>query len=213
MKNLRFWLVVLMLAVTDLILRSRSSADTIPFSEPLSAIPTAIAGWSGSNVPMDQESLSILGPGEFLSRVYTHDENSQPIGLFVAYFPTQRTGVSVHSPKNCLPGAGWAFESSQYIDLKDAAGRTHQVGEYIISNGEERQFVIYWYQAHGRSIASEYWAKFHMVIDAMRTDRTDGALVRIATPISRSEGDQPARARTETFTRELAPVLPRFIPN
>lgn len=213
MKSLRFWLVVVMLVSADLLLHSRSGAEIIPVSESLSELPLMIAGWNGSNTQIDQEVLNVLGPGEFVSRVYTREPESEPIGLFIAYFPTQRTGVSVHSPKNCLPGAGWDFESSRYVDLKDATGRSHQVGEYVISNGEERQFVIYWYQAHGRSIASEYWAKVHMVIDAMRMDRTDGALVRVATPISRSEGDQQARNRTEIFARQLAPVLPRFIPN
>ena len=87
------------------------------------------------------------------------------------------------------------------------------MGEYVISNGESRQFVIYWYQAHGRSIASEYMAKIYMVADAMRMDRTDGALVRVIVPIDPREGESAARTRAEAFVAELAPMLPRFIPN
>ena len=132
---------------------------------------------------IDQETLDVLGAGDFLSRVYTQSGEAQPIGLFIGYFPTQRTGVTIHSPKNCLPGSGWAFESSQYVNLNDANGKPHRVGEYIIANGENRQFVIYWYQAHGRSIANEYMAKVYLVTDAMRLNRTDGALVRVITPI------------------------------
>ncbi len=69
----------------------------------------------------------------------------------------------------------------------DANGKPHRVGEYIIANGDARQFVIYWYQAHGRSVANEYMAKIYMVVDAMRMNRTDGALVRVITPIASSE--------------------------
>jgi EpsI family protein len=137
----------------------------------------------------------------------------QPIGLFIGYFPTQRTGVTIHSPKNCLPGSGWAFESSRYVKLNDADGKTHQVGEYIIGNGENRQFVIYWYQAHGRSVANEYMAKVYLVTDAIRMHRTDGALVRVITPIGSGEGTSAARVRAEAFTAHLTPMLPRFIPN
>jgi EpsI family protein len=213
MKSLRFWTVVVLLAGTAILVYARGDTDLIPVSEPLSQIPRTIAGSSGSDVQIDQETLDVLGNGDFLSRVYAKDSQPQLIDLFIAYFPTQRTGVTIHSPKNCLPGAGWAFESSRYVDLYDANGKAHRVGEYIIADGEDRQFVIYWYQAHGRSIANEYLAKVYMVIDAMRMNRTDGALVRVMTPIGPMEGASPARARVEAFTAQLAPMLPRFIPN
>jgi EpsI family protein len=160
-------------------------------------VPREITEWTGFDEPISQETLDVLGAGDFLSRVYSQSGGKAPIGLFIGYFPTQRSGVTIHSPKNCLPGAGWVFESSQYVDLTDAAGKAHRVGEYIIANGDSKQFVIYWYQAHGRSVASEYMAKIYMVSDAMRLDRTDGALVRVTSPID----------------AQLAPMLPRFIPD
>jgi EpsI family protein len=211
--NPRFWTVVLLLASTAVLIQLRGNTDRIPVSAPLTQIPRSIEGWSGNDLQIDQESLDVLGTGEFLSRVYARDADTKTIDLFVGYFPTQRTGVSVHSPRNCLPGAGWAFESSTYLDLNDVQGKSHRVGEYIITDGENRQFVIYWYQSHGRSVANEYLAKMYLVIDAMRTSRTDGALVRVATPISSAEGSAPARARAELFTARLAPLLPRFIPD
>jgi EpsI family protein len=167
----------------------------------------------GTDLQIDQESLDVLGPGDFLSRAYTQSGRSLPIGLFIGYFPSQRTGVTIHSPKHCLPGAGWAFESSQYIDLKDTNGKPHRVGEYIIANGDSRQFVIYWYEAHGRSVANEYLAKMFLVADAMKLNRTDGALVRVTTSIDAAEGADAARSRAESFVAQLAPMLPRFIPD
>lgn len=211
--NYRFSAVVLLLTGTAVLIQLHGNSDRIPVSEPLIHLPHTIADWSGSDIEIDKESLDLLGAGDFLSRAYLRNSGSQPVELFVGYFPTQRTGVSIHSPKNCLPGSGWAFESSQYLDLKAANDRTHNVGEYVISNGESRQFVIYWYQAHGRSVANEYLAKMYLLIDAMKTNRTDGALVRVATPIDPSESSAQARARAESFTEQLAPLLPRFIPD
>ena len=213
MKSARFWTIVALLAGTALLLYARGNSDFIPVSEPLSQMPRNLAGWWGSDVEIDQETLDVLGAGDFLSRVYIHGREVPPIGLFIGYFPTQRTGVTIHSPKNCLPGSGWAFESSQYVNLNDANGNAHRVGEYIIADGENRQFVIYWYQAHGRSIANEYLAKIYLVTDAIRLNRTDGALVRVTTPIDANEGMSAARARAEAFTAQLFPMLPRFIPN
>ncbi|MGA2831643.1 MAG: exosortase C-terminal domain/associated protein EpsI [Terracidiphilus sp.] len=213
MKNLRFWTAVLLLAGTAFLLHTRSSTDRNPFSEPLAQLPSNIDGWTGSDQEIDQDTLDVLGAGDFLSRIYSHDAQTAPIGLFIGYFPTQRTGQSIHSPKHCLPGAGWVFESSDYVDLVDVNGKPHRLGEYIISNGAARQFVIYWYQAHGRSIANEYTAKFYLIADAMRLNRTDGALVRVITPIVPNEEVSAARKRAEEFTMRLAPLLPRFIPD
>jgi EpsI family protein len=213
MKDPRFWAVVVLLATTALLLRNRGNSDLIPASEPLSQVPRALAGWTGSDEPIEQETLDLLGAGNFLSRVYTQGERSKAIGLFIAYYPTQRTNDTMHSPKHCLPGAGWFFESSQYVDLEDANGRPHRVGEYIISNGDSRQFVIYWYQEHGRSIANEYLARVYLVIDAMRMNRTDGGLVRVITPIDSKESSSTAKARAEAFTAQFAPMVPRFVPN
>jgi EpsI family protein len=213
MKNLRFWTAVLLLAGTALLLHTRSSTDRNPYSEPLALLPGNIDGWAGSDQEIDQETRDVLGAGDFLSRIYSRDAQTAPIGLFIGYFPTQRTGQSIHSPKHCLPGAGWVFDSSDYVDLADVNGKQHRVGEYIISNGAARQFVIYWYQAHGRSIASEYTAKIYMIADAMRLNRTDAALVRVITPIASNEEDSAAKKRAEEFTMRLAPLLPRFIPD
>jgi len=213
MKNPRFWIIAVLLVATAVLVHARDRFEVIPKSEPLAQLPAVIDGRTGTDVPIDQETLDVLGAGDFLSRIYNQDRQSAPVGLFIGYFPSQRTGVTIHSPKHCLPGAGWSFESSRYVDLNDTEGKPHRVGEYIISNGDNRQFVIYWYQAHGRSVANEYTAKMYMVADAMRMNRTDGALVRVITPIEPSEGVETARARAETFTAQLAPMLSRFIPD
>jgi EpsI family protein len=213
MNRLRFWTVVVLLGVTALVLFRRGSSESIVSSEPLSGVPETIAGLDGRDVPIDQEQLDVLGKGDFLSRVYGIEGRSAPVGLFIAYFASQRSGATMHSPKNCLPGSGWSFESSQYVTMDDLNGKPHRVGEYIIANGNNRQFVIYWYQAHGRSVASEYQAKAYLVSDAIRLNRTDGALIRVTTPIYAASGVAGAKDRAEGFAAELMPQLPRFIPN
>ena len=213
MRSIRFWTAALLLAGTAILLATRPGVDRNPPSEPLSQFPEFVGQWTGSDQIITQETRDVLGAGDFLSRIYRQDSQSLPISLFIGYFPTQRTGQTIHSPKHCLPGAGWVFESSNYVDLMDENGKTHHIGEYIIADGETRQFVIYWYQAHGRSVANEYMAKIDMVVDAMRTNRTDGALVRVITPISSSEDISVARKRAERFAMQITPSLPRFVPD
>jgi EpsI family protein len=230
MKSPRFWTVFVLLCIAFIILNHRGDADNVPSSEPLSLMPQTIGSWTSRDIPLDSDTLAVLGKGDFLNRIYTSDlaVNQQsanplaigytgssplPISLFIGYFATQRTGQTMHSPQHCLPGAGWVFNSEQYTSLKDINGKNYNVGEYVISNGEMKQFVIYWYQAHGRSVPNEYKAKAYMVADAIRMNRTDGALVRVITPISPTESLASAKARAVHFTSQMVPFLPRFIPD
>jgi EpsI family protein len=183
-------------------------------------MPQSFGAWTARDIPLTDDTLEVLGKGDFLSRVYTFQpqpgEVTQPaISLFIGYFATQRTGQTMHSPQNCLPGAGWTFDSNmtKYTEIQDVNGKNYNVGEYVISNGDIKQFVIYWYQAHGRSIPNEYVAKGYMVADAIRMNRTDGALVRVITQVMPSESLETAKARAIGFTQQMAPDLPRFIPN
>ncbi|MDE3105417.1 MAG: EpsI family protein [Acidobacteriota bacterium] len=221
MKAARLVTVLLLLATTAFLLIVRGDADRVPPSEPLSNLPQTIAGWHSRDYPLDPDVLAVLGKGDFLNRVYVYQPSagSQPSGpqppvtLFIGYFATQRTGQSIHSPQHCLPGAGWTFESSRYTTLTAEDGVLYHVGEYVISDGTTRQFVVYWYQAHGRSIPNEYVAKFYMIADAIRMNRTDGAIVRVMTPMTGDETIESARQRAVRFTQQMSPALPRFIPN
>jgi EpsI family protein len=229
MKSPRFWTIMVLLLATAFVLQSRGDTDRVPASEPLSHMPETIGAWTAQDYPLDDATLDILGKGDFLNRVYSTQRSASvlpdgslaprlaatvpPVSLFIGYFPTQRTGQTMHSPQHCLPGAGWTFDSQKYVSLQDVNGKNYKVGEYLISNGETRQFVIYWYQAHGRSVPNEYVAKLYMVTDAIRTNRTDGALVRVITPVLPNEPLQTAEDRAIRFTQQMAPYLPRFIPN
>lgn len=213
MKSPRFWTILVLLLATTFVLESRGDTDRVLVSEPLANMPSTIDGLTAENVPLDDDTLEVLGKGDFLNRVYSGPAGQQPVSLFIGYFPTQRTGQTMHSPLNCLPGAGWVFDSKKYVYINDANGHPIHVGEYIISNSGVRQFVIYWYQAHGRSVPNEYAAKAYMVADAIRTNRTDGALVRVITQMLPGEDTSAARNRVVHFTQQMAPYLPRFIPD
>jgi len=228
MRSPKFWTVVVLLCVAFFVLNHRGDADNVPASAPLSQLPDTIGNWIGHDVALDADTLAVLGKGDFLNRIYASDvpagqqttnplaanyDSAAPISLFIGYFPTQRTGQTMHSPQHCLPGAGWTFDSEKYATIQDIHGKNYNVGEYVISNGEIKQFVVYWYQAHGRSIPNEYKAKAYMVADAIRMNRTDGALVRVITPILSTETLATAKARALRFTSQMVPFLPRFIPD
>jgi EpsI family protein len=206
---------------TAVVLHVRGDVDRVPPSRPLSEVPSTIGIRTAIDIPLDQETLDVLGKGDFLNRIYAPPPGIRaaapgdlaPIALFIGYFPTQRTGQSIHSPQNCLPGAGWTFQSEGIVVLTDATGKTYRVGDYLIANGSATQEVLYWYQMHGRSIANDYKAKLFTLEDSIRYARTDAALVRITTAVGQGEDRAEARKRVTDFAERLTPLLPAYVPN
>ena len=221
MKSPQFWSVVLCLFAAYLLVHIRGDVDQVPPSAPLNEVPMTLGPWTGEDIPISSAVLEVLGKGDFLNRVYARDAGETlagqapkaPVQLFIGYFPTQRTGQAIHSPKNCLPGAGWTFVSSGVTTFTDGAGKPYRVGDYIISDGRIKEEVLYWYQSHGRSIASDYAAKLHMMADSIRLGRTDAALVRVITPIEPDEQNAQARTRAINFAKIVVPMLPAYVPN
>jgi EpsI family protein len=209
----RFAAMLLLLVAAALFLQSRGSAEMVTVRLPLHEFPAELGEWRSRTVIIEPEVLRVLGDGDFLQRIYYRGTGDEIFDVFLAYFPSQRTGSTIHSPKNCLPGAGWAPIQSNRVPLTWPDGRTFQVNEYIIARGLDRQVALYWYQAHGRAVASEYWAKFYLVADAIRTNRSDGALVRVLTPVRPSETLDQAKIRAREFAGRLLPHLNRHIPD
>jgi EpsI family protein len=219
MRSLRLWCVALLMTFTALVLHVRGDVDKVLPSRPLNEFPSEMGTRTATDIPIDAETLAILGKGDFLNRVYSRLPGSAgladptQVGLYIGYFPTQRTGQSIHSPQNCLPGAGWTFLSSGVTELTDATGKKYSVGDYLITNGAMTEEALYWYQLHGRSIASDYQAKLYTLADSIRSGRSDEALVRIVTPVNPGEDRAAARSRAIGFAEQITPLLPAYIPN
>jgi EpsI family protein len=209
----RFIAAAILIAASALFLQARSRNEVFPPRQPLESFPDELQSWSGTDIDIDKEVLDVLGPGDFLLRVYQNEDVSQPyIDLFIAYFPTQRAGDTIHSPKNCLPGAGWTPVESTRISLTLPSHAPFPANRYVIAKGDARELVLYWYWAHDRGVASEYWAKFYLVKDSMQMNRSDGALVRITTPMLPNETTDAAQQRLLPFANDVGPLLNTYIP-
>ena len=136
---------------------------------------------------------------------------SQRARLFVAAFRSQRNGKSPHSPKNCLPGSGWTQLSSDMYSDRRRQAQPIIVNRYVVQHGDERSLVLYWYQSRDRVVASEYTAKFWVMADAMRLNRTDTALVRVVVPIANGDVDTATR-EAATFVKGFFSPLRRILP-
>jgi len=197
------------LALGAVYLEHATKTEAVLIREPLSRLPMEIGNWQGRpTLPLSERIVAFLGVTEYLSRVYINS-GPAPIDLYIGYYQSQRTGETIHSPKNCLPGGGWAPVRSDRIKIPIGAGAV-EVNRYIIQKGLDKALVLYWYYGAGRVIASEYQAKIYLVLDAIRKNRTDGALVRVVFPVIDSEKN--AEQEAVDFVKSLFPLLSRNLP-
>jgi EpsI family protein len=217
--SLRFGIAALLMLATGLVLQAHSRGEFFPPRSSLGSFPLQIDGWTGTDDVIDQQTLDILGPGEFLMRDYEKTNPAQPtqspqpwINLYIAYFPSQKAGDTIHSPNHCLPGAGWVPTSREIVTLSRPDGTSFPANRYVVAKGTERELVLYWFQAHGREIASEYWAKYYLVSDSVRMNRSDGSLVRLMTPMLENESAAAAQDRVMQLGSRILPMLDSYIP-
>jgi EpsI family protein len=188
--------------------------ELVPLREPLRNLPFELGGWNGRDAqPFADDIVAVLGVDEYVSRWYVGPENGL-VSLYVGYYQSQREGDTIHSPMNCLPGAGWQPMETGTTSI-DVPGRPQpiEVNRVVIQKGLDRQVALYWYQSHGRIVANEYWSKVLMVYDAVRLNRSDAALVRVISPISPSESPDVATKRAAGFIRLLSSQLERTLPS
>lgn len=208
----RFMVVVALLASTALLLQARHSAEVLPLRPSLDSFPHTLEGWTSSgDIPLTQDVLEVLGPGDFLLRDY-QNRSQDNVYLFVAYFPSQRAGDTIHSPKNCLPGAGWSPVRADRITISVPGHKPFPANRYLIAKGNERQLVLYWYWAHDRAVASEYAAKFYLVTDSIRMNRSDGSLIRVSTALGPTQDVESAQQLLLSFAGEVVPRINTYVP-
>lgn len=183
--------------------------ETAVERRPLREFPTAFGQLRSEERPFESQVVRAIGADDYINRVYMGD--APPIELYVGYYKDQHSGDRIHSPKNCLPGSGWEPVHSSRVQIGSADGVPILVNGYLVAQGARRDVVLYWYQSHGRIVASEYWAKFWLVADALNRRPGEGGMVRIWT--TAADGETTAQARAVDFAHRIYPHLAEFLPD
>lgn len=216
---LRSLIVAATFAAAAMYLATASRAEELPPREPLAKLPMQIDAWTGRReADFTPDVLAILGVDDYITRSYSR-AGGRPLGLYIGYHTSQRQGDTIHSPLNCLPGAGWQPTEVGRTKLTVRTGgvestpKAIEANRVIIAKGLDRALVLYWYQSHRRVVASEYWGKVYTVLDSVRYNRTDAALVRIVVPVPDGIATQTAEEEATAFAQALFPHLPAHLPS
>jgi exosortase D (VPLPA-CTERM-specific) len=187
--------------------------EILPQRRLFAAFPTELAGWRGHPTSLDAETRTGLGMTDYILSDYVNADR-RPVNFYVAYYATQRSGISPHSPSVCIPGNGWQildFERTSYTVPQSKLSLP--LNRVVVGRGSERQLVYYWFDERGMKVANEYMSKLYLLRDAMFRNRTDGALVRLTTPVFPSETEKDAEKRLQAFIQVLMPSLDAYLPS
>jgi len=188
--------------------------DIIPARNAFLNFPLHLGKWQGRNDYLSQFYLNELKLTDYTIINYAHPESGSNVNFYSAYYESQRKGVSVHSPKACIPGDGWQITQFGQRDFPDTKldGNMLRVNRAVIEKGDNRQLVYYWFQQRGRTITNEYLMKWYLFYDAITMNRTDGALLRLVTSVDKTEDIEVADQRLQSFMKDLLPELPAYLP-
>jgi len=211
-QPLRVGLSLSVLIAALLVVNLRSPGEAVPIRRTLDSFPSAVGAWQArEGVLLEPEIQNLLKAKEYLMR-RDQDPAGQSVWLFIAYWDTLRKGVTPHSPRNCLPGSGWEpLESSMVTIPLPQPFAPIMVNRYLIQKDRDQQVVLYWYQSQGRAIAGEMAARVQLVKNSIVRHRTDGALVRISSPVYGSVQD--TSDRLVRYVQVLYPALGGYLPD
>jgi EpsI family protein len=209
----QFIAAAVVLAVTVSAAQAVNFQEKVPLVKSFASFPLQVGEWSGTRTAMEQQFLEALNLTDYVIVNYRNSRNKDA-NFYVAYNDSQRKGESTHSPSTCLPSNGWVFQESGTTDipLQGEKGAAMRVNRAFMEKNGVKQLVYYWFPQRGRILHNLVQIKIYNFLDAVTRQRTDGALVRVITPIYDSEPLADAEARLQQFTREITPVLAQFIP-
>lgn len=184
--------------------------ETAPALIPLRDLPVELGAWRAKgDVELDVESLRVLKPDDYLIRDYQSPEGIVA-NLYAAYYRSQKTDRAPHSPQNCLPGNGWVTMLRDTAVIPNRNGGALEVNRFVVERGENRSVVLYWYETPSRPVWSEFMGRFQLMLDSLRYNRSDTALIRIVLPIDSKNDETVGKAGLE-FALQAQPPIRRMI--
>ena len=187
--------------------------QVIPAHPAFSTFPKTLGSWRGVQKTLEPDILAGLQLSDYVLADYADEQGRNPVDFYIAYYDSQRIGSSTHSPSSCIPGGGWQITDNAIKTIPLSSGGSVTVSRFVIKKAGTSQLVYFWFDERGRDITETSYAKWYLLLDSIRLHRTDGALVRLVSPIEAGETEAAADARLRDFLSLAYPVLTNFIPN
>jgi EpsI family protein len=183
LSNFRAYLPAALLAIGVFFVFQTRSQMAMPLAQPLSTVLQGLEGqYLVQHQKVSDEERRVAGMSDYTARIYRHADSTVAFTTLVSYYEKQAQGKTIHSPRNCLPGAGWEILNGA-PRVVYSGGTAYRVNRFVLKNGAATSVAYYWYQGRGRVASNEYVVKWNLLRDAALVGHTEEALVRIVVPV------------------------------
>jgi exosortase D (VPLPA-CTERM-specific) len=204
-------IILVLMGVSAASVQGVADRNRTALTKPFSQFPEAVGGWTAKRQTLEKIYLDALELNDYLLADF-RNERGEVINGYVAFSDFQAKGKATHSPSSCLPGSGWELQKAAKIALTDGSGRTISVNRAMMVMGSDRRLTYYWFDQRGRILTEMYQIKLFNFVDSVIKNRTDGALVRLITPLGAQESPEAADVRLKEFFKQFNPTLSSFLP-
>ncbi len=205
------FVITLILSVFTIMYDVNDREEITPSHPQFAFFPLNLGKWHGRQSQLEPNILKTLKLSDYFIADYKKSQDQEPVNLYMAYYSSQRIGTSAHSPSNCLPGGGWKITKREIIPV-ELENQSIPITRMIIAKGDQSLLMYYWFDQRGRIINDQYGAKWYLLVDSITKQRTDGALVRLTTPVLNYEKTDKADIRIQDFIKSAYPEIKRYIP-
>ncbi|MFH1029596.1 MAG: VPLPA-CTERM-specific exosortase XrtD [Pseudomonadota bacterium] len=208
----QFLIILLLMVTSAAAAQGVSNRERTPMQKPFSAFPDTVGSWTARKQNLEKMYLDALELNDYLLADF-RNSRGEVVNCYVAFNDYQSKGKASHSPASCMPGSGWELKEPDRISVADGSGRTITINRAMMVMGNDRRLTYYWFDQRGRILTDLYQIKFFNFVDSVVLNRTDGALIRLITPLAESETTVTADARLKEFFKQFNPALKQFLPN
>jgi exosortase D (VPLPA-CTERM-specific) len=205
--------VALLVVTTVVSFQLAGREEVSPSRQSFLDFPMHLAEWQGEPMAMERQYVDVLRFDDYLLANYQGPGG--PINVYAAYYRSQKSGQSTHSPKTCIPGGGWEIASLDEVLVPAGLGTESgfRANRVVIQKGEQKQVVLYWFKQRNRLVTSEYLVKFFLLWDGVTMRRSDGALIRLVAAVQPGETEGAADQRVMQMAAAVHPLLPAYVPD
>jgi EpsI family protein len=169
----------------------------------LKVIPESIDGYRSEAFRMSPEAARILGSDTTLTRLYS--DGRRELEFFLGFFKDQQKNSQIHSPKHCYPGSGWDIIREDEVRLK-LEEDILPARSILISDGNSKRLVIYWFNINGRFTNNEFGLKWQQLKSSLMGRPGAAAFLRFSV-ILQPGREEEAREQLVRLAGKLQPFI------
>lgn len=178
----------------------------------MATFPQRLGNWQAHPIILDEGTIKSLGTNQYFNATYVNEQTGDSLYFLITYYPEQDSSAAAHAPVSCMLGGGWSIIKKGEVPPNE---NPHNIplGQMLLKKQNSYIVSNFWFQQRGRSISNEFMNKIYLFIDALKTRRTDGGLVRIELIMRPGMSPEQGQAVVDEFIEFIKPEITKYIPS